>query len=197
MPAQDRRITKTDIVLNEAYAAQRAERRRALLPVKKLRRIEVGPFATFYFENFDTMLLQVQEMLYIEKGGDAQLADELAAYNPLIPQGNELVATVMFEIDDESRRHRVLSRLGGIEDHCFLQLGDAKVYAQPEGDVDRTTEEGKTSSVHFMHFRLSPEQAVAFKDLNVPVLLGFDHAHYAHLAVLSPDNRKALAADLD
>ncbi|GAB4151720.1 MAG: DUF3501 family protein [Sphingomonadales bacterium] len=197
MPAQDRRITKADIASNEAYAAQRAERRRALLPVKKLRRIEVGPFATFYFENFDTMLLQVQEMLFIEKGGDEQLADELAAYNPLIPQGDELVATVMFEIDDESRRHRVLSRLGGIERHCFLQLGDQKIYAQPEDDLERTSEDGKTSSVHFMHFRLSPEQAAAFRDDTAPALLGFDHEHYAHLAVLSPDNRKALAADLD
>ncbi|RME65295.1 MAG: DUF3501 family protein [Alphaproteobacteria bacterium] len=197
MPASARRITPDDILPLAEYAKQRAARRRALLPVKKRRRIEVGPFATFYFENFDTMLQQVQEMLYIEKGGDAQLADELDAYNPLIPQGNELVATVMFEIDDEARRRRVLARLGGIERHAFLDVNGEKIYGEPEGDIERTSAEGKASSVHFLHFRLSDQQAAAFRKADSQVMLGFDHDHYAHLAVLSPASRAALAEDLD
>ena len=82
------------------YAAIRSEQRKRITEIKRHRRLEVGPFATFYFENYETMRHQVQEMLHIEKGGDAQIEDELAAYNPLIPQGKELVATVMFEIDD-------------------------------------------------------------------------------------------------
>ena len=99
---------------------QRAERRKHISEIKRNRRLEVGPFATFYFEFYETMLHQVQEMLFIEKGGEAQLADELAAYNPLIPQGSELVATVMFEIDDPIRRGRVLATLGGVEDRAFI-----------------------------------------------------------------------------
>ena len=91
--------------------------------IKKNRRLEVGPFATFYFESYDTMLHQVHEMLFIEKGGAEQLPDELAAYNPLIPQGSELVATVMFEIDDPVRRARVLGMLGGVEHKAFIRVG--------------------------------------------------------------------------
>ena len=103
-------------------AACRA-RASACAEIKKDRRLEVGPFATFYFECYDTMLHQVQEMLFIEKGGEEQIEDELAAYNPLIPQGSELVATVMFEIDDPVRRARVLGMLGGVEDKAFIRVG--------------------------------------------------------------------------
>ncbi len=88
-----------------------------------MRRIEVGPFATFYFENYATMWLQVQEMLRIEKGGDEQVPGELVAYNPLIPQGDELIATMMLEIEDGDRRHRTLLTLGGIEETVFMEIG--------------------------------------------------------------------------
>jgi hypothetical protein len=110
-----RKIEPSDIIATAEYAKLRADRRRQIAEVKKNRRLEVGPFATFYFESFDTMLHQVHEMLFIEKGGAEQLPDELAAYNPLIPTGSELVATVMFEIDDPLRRARVLGMLGGVE----------------------------------------------------------------------------------
>src|SRR5436309_8756316 len=98
MPASERKITPADLLAYEKYAAERGQFRKNLIPIKKNRRVEVGPFATFYFENYDTMWLQVHEMLHIEKGGEAQIADELQAYNPLIPQGRELIATLMLEI---------------------------------------------------------------------------------------------------
>src|SRR6185437_1915776 len=101
---EKRRITRADIMPLADYTRERAERRRRITEVKRKRRVAVGPFATFYFENYETMWQQIHEMLYIEKGGEEQIEDELRAYNPLIPQGNELVATVMFEIDDAVRR---------------------------------------------------------------------------------------------
>jgi len=195
MPASDRRITDADIVPDEVFAGERKSRRAALLPVKKLRRVAVGPYCTFYFENFDTMLLQVQEMLYIERGGAEQLADELAAYNPLIPQGSELVATVMFEIDDPTLRASILGRLGGVEDHMFIQLGEHRVSGVAEGDVERTRDDGKASSVHFLHFPFTAEQIGAFKDASITAMAGVDHAHYGHLAVLSAETRAELAKD--
>ncbi len=199
MPETARRIDATDILPIEAYAPQRKERRAALLPVKKLRRIEVGPFATFYFENYATMWLQVHEMLFIEKGGAEQVAGELAAYNPLIPQGRELIATMMLEIDDPGRREKVLRRLGGVEAHVFIEIqgpgGAWRIQAEATEDADRTTPDGKTSSVHFFHFRFSDSDIAAFADPARTVVLGIDHAIYGHMALLSPASRAALGAD--
>lgn len=197
MPAAERRITAADILPPGQFAAERAARRAALLTRKKLRRVEVGPFCTFYFENFETMLFQVLEMLHIEKGGDAQLADELAAYNPLIPQGDELVATIMFEIDEDVRRGRALGRLGGVEDKFFIQIGADKVFGQPENDTERTREDGKASSVHFAHFTVTPSQRLAFAQPNVTVMIGVDHPAYAHLSVISPESRAELSTDFE
>src|ERR1700742_1203692 len=149
MPAAARQITPADLIPDAEYARQRRERRAALLPIKRLRRVHLGPFCTFIFESYETMLFQVQEMLLTEKGGSEQVPEELAAYNPLIPQGSELVATVMFEIDDEVRREATLARLGGVEDAFFVQVGADRARGVPEGDVERTREDGKTSSVHF------------------------------------------------
>ena len=196
MPRDARIITRADLIPVAQYAKERAERRRALLPVKKLRRIDVGPHATFYFENFDTMWLQVQEMLYIEKGGEAQVADELSAYNPLIPQENELVATLMFEIDDPVRRATVLGQLGHVEETVYFDVGGERVKASFETDVERTSDEGKASSVHFLRFRFSPRQAVAFHDAATPVILGLSHPNYAHMAAIQPATRTELAKDL-
>src|ERR1700758_3210556 len=106
MPEAARKIVPQDLLSISDYDFRRAALKQNLLPVKKLRRVEVGPFVTFYFENYATMWLQVQEMLRIEKGGAEQLAGELEAYNPLIPQGDELIATMMLEIDDAERRHQ-------------------------------------------------------------------------------------------
>jgi hypothetical protein len=197
MPAKDRIITKADIISDAAYAAERKERRAALLPAKRLRRVALGPYCTLIFESFETMLFQVQEMLLTEKGGDAQLPDELAAYNPLIPQGDELVATILFEIDEPVRRARVLAELGDVEDHFFLEIGDSRAPGLAEGDIDRTREDGKTSSVHFLHFHLTPDQITAFRSPAVPVRIGCDHPRYAHLAALSPETRAELSKDLD
>ena len=197
MSASQRRVTPDDIIPDADFRKARAERRAALLPRKKLRRIDVGPYCTAYFETYDTMLFQIQEMLAIEKGGPPQLADELAAYNPLIPQGGELVATVMFEIDDPLRRANILARLGGVEDHFFLQVGETRSPGQQEGDIERTREDGKTSSVHFMRFAVTPEQAAAFRNAKVQVMLGVDHPLYDHRAILNDATRAELATDLD
>ncbi len=196
MPAEQRQITRADIIDMTLYGEQRAERRKAILPVKKLRRVEVGPHATFYFECYATMWQQVHEMLYIERGGEAQIADELSAYNPLIPQKGELVATVMFEIEDEGERGRVLRQLTNIEETAFLDVGGDKVKATFENDVDRTAADGKTSSVHFLRFGLSPAQVARFYDSAVPVMLGFTHSNYGHLAVVPLATREELASDL-
>jgi len=196
MPAHERRITRADLVSDDEYGAQRKARRAQLLPVKALRRIHLGPYCTILFESFETMLFQVQEMLLTEKGGEAQIPDELAAYNPLVPQGEELVATVLFEIDDPVRRARILAELGGVEDHFFLEVAGERASAVQEGDIERTREDGKTSSVHFLHFPLTPSQIAAFKTAGTRVLLGCDHPRYAHMAMIGDDSRAELAKDL-
>ncbi|HEX3888278.1 MAG TPA: DUF3501 family protein [Phenylobacterium sp.] len=195
MPAAARQITLADLIPDADYAKVRRDRRQALLPIKRLRRVPLGPICTFIFENYDTMLFQVQEMLLTEKGGAEQAPDELAAYNPLIPQGSELVATVMFEIDDEVRREAALARLGGVEDRFFLQVGDTRAPGVPEGDVERTREDGKTSSVHFLRFVLTSDQIACFRDPATQILIGCDHEQYSHLAGLTPATRAELAKD--
>ena len=197
MPVKEKMITVADIVPDAEFGASRTQRRQAILPMKKLRRIDVGPVATFYFENFDTMLMQVQEMLYIEKGGEAQLADELEAYNPLIPQGSELVATVMFEIDEPMRRLSILRRLGGVEQTMFIDIDGERIKGAPTDDVERTTEDGKTSSVHFIKFPFTDAQKAKMRDPKAQILVGVDHEHYAHMAVLSPATRAELAKDFE
>ncbi len=190
-------IEATDILPMSEYAGARAEWRRRMTAIKRRRRIEVGPYVTFYFESWQTMWHQVHEMLFIEKGGDAQLPDELAAYNPLVPQGNELTATFMIEIDDPDRRKRILGGLGGIEDTAFLRFAGHEVKASPEADQDRTTAEGKASSVQFVHFHFTPEQIKSFRSAGTEVLLGLNHPKYGHIAVLPEDVRNELAADFD
>jgi hypothetical protein len=197
-PARSRRVlTRDDILPPADYAKVRREQRRAISEIKKTRRVEVGPFATFYFENFDTMRQQVQEMLHIEKGGAAQLDEELAAYNPLIPQGSELVATVMLEIDDPVRRGNVLARLGGIEDRMFIEVGGERISGEPDPDRENTSADGKASSVQFIRFPFEPAQIAGFKAGGARVLVGIDHPNYGHLAVIPEPVRAALAADFD
>lgn len=196
MPADKRRITRDDIIDMARYGKERAERRKAIIPIKKLRRVEVGPHATFYFECYDTMWQQVHEMLFIERGGEDQIADELSAYNPLIPQKGELVATLMFEIEDEVQRGCVLRQLTNIEETAYLDIGGEKVKAGFENDVDRTAADGKTSSVHFLRFCLNAVQVARFGDLAVPVMLGFTHTNYGHMAMIQPGTRQELVRDL-
>jgi len=192
-----RKIEPSVIIPLAEYGPQRAERRKRISEIKKNRRLEVGPFATFYFESYDTMLHQVHEMLFIEKGAAEQLPDELAAYNPLIPQGTELVATVMFEIDDPLRRARVLASLGGVEKHAFIRVGGEIVRGVPEEDQERTREDGKASSVQFIRFPFTAAQIAAFKGDAGDMIVGFDHPNYGHMAVMPPAVRQALAQDFD
>lgn len=190
-------ITAADIMPAEEYARQRAEWRRRLGAVKRNRRVEVGPYVTFYFESYETMWLQVQEMLHIERGGAAQLVDELHAYNPLVPNGRELVATFMIEIDDPDRRRRMLGRLGGIEETAFLRFAGETVKSVAETDQDRTTAEGKASSVQFVHFPFTPAQVAAFRKPGVEAVLGFTHPNYGHMAAVPDTVRTELAKDLE
>ena len=194
-PAKE--LTRDDIMDMAAYGAIRMERRREIVADKKNRRVHIGPHATFYFENYWTMWLQVHEMLYIEKGGEAQIPDELNAYNPLIPKGRELIATVMFEIDDPAKRAAVLGELGGVEETFFLSIDGAEVTATAETDVDRTSAEGKASSVQFVHFHLTDDQAAKLKGGAGEVILGIKHPAYSHMTILPPATRAALAGDLD
>lgn len=195
MPEAQRKITQDDLLSLREYETQRKALKQNLIPVKKQRRVEVGPFATFYFENYATMWLQVQEMLRIEKGGAEQIPGELQAYNPLIPQGSELIATLMLEIEDANRRNAVLLTLGGIEENIFLEIGKDTIHATPTEYDDRTTPEGKTSSVHWLRFTFTPEQKQRFKDGGERVVLGVSHPHYGHMAVLTAETRAALAKD--
>ena len=195
MPKQNREIEKTDLIPADTYGKSRKEIRKDLVEFKKNRRIALGPYATFYFESFETMLAQVQEMLHIEKGGDEQLKDELIAYNPLIPKGKELIATLMFEIDNPVSRATFLGKVGGIEEKVFMEVDNEVVKAVPEEDVDRTSVEGKASSVQFIHFKFNDEQIVKFKENNITVEIGIDHKDYSHKTKLTEDNIKSLAAD--
>jgi hypothetical protein len=192
-----RRLTRDDILSLADYTPIRRERRRQISELKRRRRVEVGPFATFHFENFATIRQQVQEMLYIEKGGDAQLADELEAYNPLIPQAAELSATVMFEIDDPARRAAALARLGGVEHHAFVEVAGVKVRGEPDPTRENTSREGKASSVQFIKFRFAPEQIARFRTPGSAIVIGFDHPNYPHMARLTEPVRSTLALDFD
>ena len=193
MPETARTITAADLLPLKEYEQQRKTLKANLIPMKKLRRVEVGPFATFYFENYATMWLQVMEMLRIEKGGDEQVPGELAAYNPLIPQGSELIATMMLEIADGTRRTSALLTLGGIEETVLLEIGGETIKATPTEYDDRTTVDGKTSSVHWLRFALTKQQGARFK--TEKVVIGLSHRNYGHMAVLSDDTKTALAVD--
>ena len=195
MPKEKREIQKSDIISLDAYIKNRKELRKNIVNFKKNRRVAVGPYATFYFESYETMLAQVQEMLYIEKGGDEQLHDELNAYNPLIPNGKELTATLMFEIDNPISRASFLGKVGGIEKMVFMKLNGETIKAIPEEDVDRTSAEGKASSVQFIHFNFTDEQIQKFKLNDVDVELGMDHKEYSHTTKLNEENIASLSED--
>ena len=195
MSKEKRQIEKEDLLPSDVYAKSRKKIRKDLVEFKKDRRIALGPYATFYFESFETMVAQVQEMLYIEKGGDEQLKDELIAYNPLVPNGRELTATLMFEIDNPVSRGAFLSKVGGIEEKIFMKIDDDIIKAAPEDDVDRTTAEGKASSVQFIHFKFNEDQIKKFKSNSTNIELGINHKEYTHTTKLTENNIKSLLAD--
>ena len=194
MPREKREIQKEDIMPLDVYIENRRELRKSIVDYKKNRRVALGPYSTFYFESYETMLAQVQEMLYIEKGGEEQLHDELSAYNPLIPNGKELTATLMFEIDNPVSRAAFLGKVGGIEKKVFMKVEGEKIKALPEEDVDRTSAEGKASSVQFIHFKFTEEQISKFKNTS-EVEIGIDHSEYSHTTKLASVTIKSLSAD--
>ena len=195
MPKDKRLIQKEDIMPLDVYTNQRKELRKNIVEFKKHRRVPLGPYATFYFESFETMLAQVQEMLYIEKGGDEQLKDELLAYNPLVPNGKELTATLMFEIDNPVSRAAFLGKVGGIEKKVYMKIDGDLIKAVPEEDVDRTSAEGKASSVQFIHFKFDDKQVDKFKLNGSLVELGIDHTEYSHSTKLNDLTVKSLSND--
>lgn len=195
MTRENRVVEKNDLVEADVYAKNRKKFRKDLVDFKKNRRMPLGPYATLYFESFETMLAQIQEMLHIEKGGDKQLKDELEAYNPLIPKGKELVTTLMFEIDNPLIRADFLGKVGGIEEKVYIKIGKEKIQATPETDVDRTSAEGKASSVQFIHFNFSDEQIQKFKDINNQIYIEIDHKFYKHVSKISENTRNALIKD--
>ena len=197
MVQQNREVTKADLIPLEEYSKKRKIIRKEIVEYKKNRRVELGPYANFYFESFKTMKAQIQEMLYIEKGGDEQLKDELNAYNPLIPKGKELVATLMFEIDNPVLRAEFLGKVGGIENNVYIKVEGELIKAIPEKDLDRTSEEGKASSVQFVHFNFSDDQINKFKKANSKVIIGIDHDLYNHSTGILNETKNSLMNDFN
>ncbi|MGL6188034.1 MAG: DUF3501 family protein, partial [Holosporales bacterium] len=148
-------FSRTDFLDAASFKKCRPEKQREIIALKERRRIAVGPFAMFYFECFDTLWWQIQEMLRVEGGGEAQLEEELSAYTPLLPQGSDFRITLMLEIPDATKRLSVLKLLGGVEEKIQLHIGDTSVTAVPlDPEENRTTADGKTSAVHFIRFPL-------------------------------------------
>lgn len=195
MAASARTITRADLMPMAEYGKIRHAHRKRMVEVKANRRIHVGPYATFHFENYDTMWAQVHEMLFIEKGGEEQIDGELSAYNPLIPQGRDLTATMLIEIEDPVKRGIELARMGHVEDKISLTFAGETVTAVPEADTERTTADGKTSAVHFLHFTFTKDQVAKFRAAGTQVILGISHPNYGHLAILPEPMRASLSSD--
>lgn len=193
-------IGPSDLLSWEDYHDRRKEDRQKMIGFKRERRLLVGPFMTFSFESRETVLFQIQEMIYIEKAGSEQILEEIEAYTPLLPEKKEegyaLKATMMIEIPNPERRHQVLQTLGHVEDFIVLKVGGEFIQAQSlEDGVERTTPEGKTSSVHFLKFFLSLTQKEAFQNPSQEVSLRVHHPHYGHEALLPLKMREALSQD--
>ena len=192
-----KKLTRDDLMNLERYAAERPAFRRRVMEHKRVRRLPIGPNATLHFEDRLTMQYQVQEILRTERIFEAMgIADELEAYNPLIPDGSNWKATFMIEFDDEDERRAALARLVGIENRVWATVGgSAPVRAIADEDLERTTDD-KTSSVHFLRFELSKRAAAAARD-GAPISVGIDHREYEHRVDPVPDAvRASLAADL-
>jgi hypothetical protein len=188
-------ITRTDILDSATFTQRRLEWRQQILTLKKDRRIALGPAVTLYFENRETLLWQIQEMLYIEKGGEEQIDDELAAYAPLEPNGKELVATVMIEIADPIVRAQKLAQLGHFEFSLILRFAGHTLKGVPEDDIDRTNEHGKTSSVHFIRWSFTHQQVLDFQVPTIDVIIECIHPKYSEKALVSSRVHEALKSD--
>ena len=195
MPREKKIIQKEDIMPLDVYTEKRIELRKKIVDFKKNRIVPLGPYAIFYFESYETMLAQIQEMLYIEKGGYEQLKDELSAYNPLIPNGKELIATLMFEIDNPISRAAFLGKVGGIEETVYMRINDEIIKAVPREDVDRTSTWEKASSMQFIHFNFTEDLIKKFQSNGSEIELGINHKEYSHGTKLSEENISSLSAD--
>ncbi|MEZ5534759.1 MAG: DUF3501 family protein [Thiolinea sp.] len=191
-----KKLDRADLMSLEQYAEQRNDFRARVMAHKQNRKIHIGPNATLYFEDRLTMQYQVQEMLRIEKIFEADgIAEELEAYNPLIPDGANWKATFMIEFPDETERKAWLAKLIGIEKKTWVQVdGFDKVYPVTNEDLERETED-KTSSVHFMRFELTPDMVVSARD-GAGLKMGIEHPEYSYEIEVSEASRASLVADL-
>lgn len=192
------KLTRNDLYSLEEYAENRADIRARVLAHKKNRKLHIGPSASLYFEDRQTIQYQIQEMLRVERIFEAAgIEEELDAYNPLIPDGRNFKATFMLEEPDVERRRELLAGLVGIEDRVWIRVnGHEPVYAIADEDLDRSTAE-KTSSVHFLRFELTDAAADALKQGSA-LGVGIDHHRYRHeVEPVADAVREALAADLD
>jgi hypothetical protein len=190
-------LTRENLMSLEQYAKARPAFRAEVLAHKRNRQVPIGPNATLYFEDRLTMQYQVQEMLRIERVFEAEgIEDELAAYNPLIPDGNNWKATFMVEYSDIEERRVALMQMVGIEHRVWVQVaGCERVYAIADEDLERATED-KTSSVHFLRFELTPAMVAAARQ-GAAIGMGIEHDVYNHTVSQVPENvRRSLAADL-
>ncbi len=190
-------LTRADLFSLEEYSIKRSEFRNKVLSHKQNRRVGIGPNASLYFENRLTIQYQVQEMLRIEKIFETPgIEEELDAYNPLIPDGDNWKATFMVEFPDPEERRVKLTQLVGIEDRVWVKTGsEPKIWAIADEDLDRTTEE-KTSAVHFLRFQL-PDSFVDSVKSGAAVSIGIDHANYSFMIDSLPENtRNSLTQDL-
>ena len=192
-----RDIKIEDIISNEDYGKQRKDRRKEMINFKKNRRLDVGPVVSLYFESRSTMVYQIQEMAFVEQISPEDMQLEIDSYNPLVPNGKELIATMMVEIDDPLRRKNFLARLGGIEEKVKITIGDTIIYAEAEKDLDRTTADGKASAVHFLHFTFDDNQIEKFKNKNNNIHIGIEHEAYGHLAIISDEIRDSLMQEFN
>lgn len=185
----------SDLLSLEQYHGERAQFRARVLDHKRNRQVPIGPNATLYFEDRLTIQYQVQEMLRIERIFETEaIEEELAAYNPLIPDGSNLKATFMLEFPDVDERRIALQRLRGIENHLYMQVAGAeRVAAIADEDLERTDED-KTSAVHFVRFEFSVDDIAALR-AGAPLIAGIDHSNYSYESTLSDNIRAALIAD--
>ena len=191
------KLTPADLLSLEAYHKERARLRTEVLAHKRNRHVGIGPNVTLYFEDRLTMRYQVQEMLRVERIFESEaIAQELEAYNPLIPDGTNLKATMMLEYPDVAERRTALAQLGGVEDATYVEVGAlGRVFAHADEDMPRT-EADKTSAVHFLRFELDSAMCAALK-AGATLKLGVDHAHYLHEVEAPAAVRASLTADLD
>ena len=194
---KQRKLEASELMSLEQYAKERKQFRPRVIEHKKTRTVHCGPHTTWCFEDRLTVQYQVQEMLRIERIFEAEgIADELDAYNPLIPDGNNWKVTLLIEYPDEAQRRAALAKLKGVEDRCWVQVAALeRVFAIADEDLERENDE-KTSSVHFLRFELTPGMVQAART-GAQISLGIDHEHYRHAVRPLPETaRAALAADL-